>query len=131
MVSTLILCHVDGGVESSNHLFFQCCLVRQVVCKISTWWNICYAEVNSYDEWLNWLVSLQLTAKHKVLLEGIFYVLWWSIWSFRNKLLFEAKSPSKAVIFDNIVSNSYYWYKYRCKASFSWNEWLKNPYLVT
>ncbi|GKA08135.1 RNA-directed DNA polymerase, eukaryota, reverse transcriptase zinc-binding domain protein [Tanacetum coccineum] len=121
----------DCGVESSSHLFFQCNLVRQVVRKISSWWNIDYVDVNSYEEWLIWLISLRLTAKLKVVLEGVFYVLWWSIWSFRNKLLFESKNPSKAVIFDNVVSCSYYWCKFRCKASFSWTEWLKNPYLVT
>ncbi|GJW97306.1 RNA-directed DNA polymerase, eukaryota, reverse transcriptase zinc-binding domain protein [Tanacetum coccineum] len=121
----------DCGVESSSHLFFQCNLVRQVVRKISSWWNIDYVDVNSYEEWLIWLISLRLTAKLKVVLEEVFYVLWWSIWSFCNKLLFESKNPSKAVIFDNVVSCSYYWCKFRCKASFSWTEWLKNPYLVT
>ncbi|GJZ44000.1 RNA-directed DNA polymerase, eukaryota [Tanacetum coccineum] len=36
----------DRGVESSSHLFFQCNLVRQVVRKISSWWNIDYVDVN-------------------------------------------------------------------------------------
>nr|GEX60484.1 RNA-directed DNA polymerase, eukaryota, reverse transcriptase zinc-binding domain protein [Tanacetum cinerariifolium] len=55
-------CHIcDCGVESSRHLFFQCNLVRQVIRKISSWWNINYVDVNSYEEWLIWLISLRLT----------------------------------------------------------------------
>ncbi|GKA85539.1 hypothetical protein Tco_0807193, partial [Tanacetum coccineum] len=45
----------------------------------------------------------------KAVFEGIFYCLWWSFWMFRNKILFEKDTPSQARIFDNIVSNSYYW----------------------
>ena len=77
------------------------------------------------------MLSLRLTTKRKMMLEGIFYTLWWLIWYYHNKLLFESKAPKKALIFDNVVSNAFYWYKYRCKASFSWDEWLKNPYLIS
>ncbi|GJS70651.1 RNA-directed DNA polymerase, eukaryota, partial [Tanacetum coccineum] len=68
--------------------------------------------------------------KLKGMMEGVFYGLWWSIWNFCNKILFEDKPPKKALLFDNLVSNSFNWCKYRCKASFKWDDWLKNPYLV-
>ncbi|GJV55335.1 RNA-directed DNA polymerase, eukaryota [Tanacetum coccineum] len=127
-----ILCPIcDSGVESSNHLFFMCNLALQLSRKISHWWDIPPFEGNSYDAWCAWLLSLRLQSKFKAILEGIFYVMWWHLWTFRNKLLFEATNPSKAIIFDDIVSRSFYWCKYRCKASFSWNDWLKSPYLVT
>ncbi|GJV78885.1 hypothetical protein Tco_1514755, partial [Tanacetum coccineum] len=104
--------------------------VRQLARKISSWWNVDYVDVSSYEEWYTWLVSLRLQANLKAVFEGIFYCLWWSVWMFRNKILFEKDTPSQARIFDNIVSNSYYWCKFRCKASFKWIDWLKNPYLV-
>ena len=110
-----ILCPIcDSGVESSNHLFFMCNLALQLYRKIS-----------------HWLLSLRLQSKFKDILDCIFYVMWWHLWTFRNKLLFEAKNPTKGIIFDDIFSRSFYWCKYRCKASFSWNDWLKSPYLVT
>ncbi|GJU41535.1 RNA-directed DNA polymerase, eukaryota [Tanacetum coccineum] len=77
--------------------------------KISSWWNVDYVDVSSYEEWYTWLVSLRLQANLKAVFEGIFYCLWWSVWMFRNKILFEKDTPSQARIFDNIVSNSYYW----------------------
>ncbi|GJU12113.1 hypothetical protein Tco_1134509 [Tanacetum coccineum] len=82
---------------------------RQLARKISSWWNVDYVDVSSYEEWYTWLVSLRLQANLKAVFEGIFYCLWWSVWMFRNKILFEKDTPSQARIFDNIVSNSYYW----------------------
>ncbi|GJZ40417.1 hypothetical protein Tco_0586980 [Tanacetum coccineum] len=104
--------------------------VRQIMRKISSWWNIDYSDVNSYEEWQVWLVSIRIQSKLKGVLEGVYYGLWWYMWNFRNKLLFDKKIPEKALIFDNLVSSSFYWCKFRCKASFKWDDWLKNPYIV-
>ncbi|GJZ74266.1 RNA-directed DNA polymerase, eukaryota, reverse transcriptase zinc-binding domain protein [Tanacetum coccineum] len=126
-----ILCPIcDCGVESASHLFFSCSLVRQVVRKVCSWWEVNYVDVNSYVEWVTWMESLRLMSKSKLMLEGVFYVVWWHIWLYCNKLLFETKFPSKAVIFEDVVSRSYYWCRYRCKASFSWNDWLTNHNLI-
>ncbi|GJZ96309.1 RNA-directed DNA polymerase, eukaryota [Tanacetum coccineum] len=126
-----ILCPVcDGRVESSEHLFFGCHLSKQITRKVSLWWNVAYVDVNSYAEWYSWIVSLRIAAKSKLMLEGVFYTMWWQLWTYRNKLLFDDKVPSKMVIFDSVVSSSFYGCRFRSKASFSWNEWLKNPYLI-
>ncbi|GJZ88242.1 RNA-directed DNA polymerase, eukaryota [Tanacetum coccineum] len=126
-----IVCPIcNAGVESTNHIFFQCVVVRQIMRKISSWWNIDYSDVNSYEEWRVWLVSIRIQSKLKGVLEGVYYGLWWYMWNFRNKLLFDKKIPEKALIFDNLVSSSFYWCKFRCKASFKWDDWLKNPYIA-
>nr|GEX57073.1 RNA-directed DNA polymerase, eukaryota, reverse transcriptase zinc-binding domain protein [Tanacetum cinerariifolium] len=65
-----ILCPIcDCGVESSSHLFFSCSLARQVAQKISLWWDVTYVDVNSYVEWVTWMMSLRLTSKLKLMLE--------------------------------------------------------------
>ncbi|GKA28019.1 RNA-directed DNA polymerase, eukaryota, reverse transcriptase zinc-binding domain protein [Tanacetum coccineum] len=126
-----ITCSIcDNGVESSSHLFFKCNMVRDIIRKITRWWDITYIEADSYEDWLNWLVNLRLSSNYKQALEGVFYVMWWHVWQYRNKYIFEAVSSPKAMIFEDIVSRSFYWCCNRCKASFSWNDWLKNPYLV-
>ncbi|GKE05388.1 RNA-directed DNA polymerase, eukaryota, reverse transcriptase zinc-binding domain protein [Tanacetum coccineum] len=53
------------GSETSSHLFFQCRVVRQLTRKISTWWNVDHEDVNSYEEWRRWLVSLRIPSKTK------------------------------------------------------------------
>nr|GFB04910.1 RNA-directed DNA polymerase, eukaryota [Tanacetum cinerariifolium] len=120
----------NAGIETSTHLFFRCNIADQIYYKITRWWNVTYEGFTSYTEWLGWLASLRHPIKLKALLEGVFYITWWFLYDFCNKILFDSNSPSKAVLFDNIVSNSFTWCRSRCKAAFTWNDWLKNPYLI-
>ncbi|GJX77001.1 RNA-directed DNA polymerase, eukaryota, reverse transcriptase zinc-binding domain protein [Tanacetum coccineum] len=127
-----ILCPLcENVVESTTHIFFTCRIAREIFRKVSCWWDVSFTEVSTYDEWLDWILNIRLSIKYKKLLEGVCYIMWWHIWAFRNKSIFGLKIPSNAVIFDDVVSRSFYWCRYRCKASFSWIDWCKNPYLVT
>ncbi|GKB50547.1 RNA-directed DNA polymerase, eukaryota [Tanacetum coccineum] len=45
----------------------------KIMRKISSWWNIDYSDVNSYEEWQVWLVSIRIQSKLKGVLEGVFY----------------------------------------------------------
>nr|GEY01154.1 RNA-directed DNA polymerase, eukaryota [Tanacetum cinerariifolium] len=75
-----IICPIcNAGVEMTNHLFFQCNVVRQIMRKISSWWNVDYLDVNSYEEWRAWLVSIRIQSRLKGVLEGVYYGLWWSM----------------------------------------------------
>ncbi|GJT55644.1 RNA-directed DNA polymerase, eukaryota [Tanacetum coccineum] len=127
-----ILCPLcEKNVESSSHIFFTCPISREIFRKVLLWWEIDIVMVSSYDEWLEWLLSIRLHSKHKELFEGVCYVLWWYIWNFRNKSIFGSACPSKALIFEEVVTRSFIWCNHRCKKSFSWVDWLKNPHLVT
>nr|GEX35549.1 RNA-directed DNA polymerase, eukaryota, reverse transcriptase zinc-binding domain protein [Tanacetum cinerariifolium] len=55
------------------------------------------------------LTLLDLYSSSKMVLEGVFYTAWWSIWTYRNHLLFADSKPRKEVIFDDIVSRSFLW----------------------
>nr|GEZ61310.1 cysteine-rich receptor-like protein kinase [Tanacetum cinerariifolium] len=73
-----ICCSVcNKQVESMNHLFFACSLARDIYRKIALWWELTYSEFHSYEEWLAWFCSLMISSKHKELLEGIYYAMWW------------------------------------------------------
>ncbi|GJV49737.1 RNA-directed DNA polymerase, eukaryota [Tanacetum coccineum] len=132
MVINSISCPIcDNGVESTSHLFFSCQIVKDIVRRIVRWWDISFMELSSYEEWVVWLSNLRLSSKLKSVLEGVFYVMWWHIWSFRNKKIFGSKNTPMATIFEDVVSMSFYLCWFRCKASFSWIDWLKNPHLVS
>ncbi|GJY89595.1 RNA-directed DNA polymerase, eukaryota [Tanacetum coccineum] len=127
-----ILCPVCGSVtESSSHLFFDCLVAKDNFRKICRWWEVDFMEVHTFDEWVSWIVNLRIPIKHKRLLEGVCFGLWWLIWAYRNKCVFGVVSPSKADIFYDVVSYSFYWGRFRCNVSFSLVDWLKNPHLVT
>nr|GEY11087.1 hypothetical protein [Tanacetum cinerariifolium] len=76
-------------------------------------------------------LKTRLPNKNKVMLEGIFFVTWWLLWNFRNKKIFEGKSPYKAMFFDDVICKAFYWCRYRSKKVFSWDEWFKNPHLIS
>ncbi|GKA30743.1 RNA-directed DNA polymerase, eukaryota [Tanacetum coccineum] len=127
-----ILCPSCGViVETTSHVFFQCELAKDLFRMVCNWWNVAFREVYSFDDWVLWINSIRLSTKLKNLLQGVCYGIWWRIWVFRNKLIFGDSIPAKAVIFDDVVLSSFYWIRYRCKGSFSWVEWLKNPHLLS
>ncbi|GKA13775.1 hypothetical protein Tco_0693421 [Tanacetum coccineum] len=78
--------------------------------------SICNVGVESYKPYFlsmrcrecELVVSIRIQSKLKGVLEGVYYGLWWYMWNFRNKLLFDKKIPEKALIFDNLVSSSFY-----------------------
>ncbi|GJX31581.1 RNA-directed DNA polymerase, eukaryota, reverse transcriptase zinc-binding domain protein [Tanacetum coccineum] len=59
----------DNGIESSDHLFFKCDMSRQLAIKVSSWWNVNYEDINSYNEWSSWITSLRLKNKTKAMFE--------------------------------------------------------------
>ncbi|GKE15855.1 RNA-directed DNA polymerase, eukaryota, reverse transcriptase zinc-binding domain protein [Tanacetum coccineum] len=120
----------DMGVETVNHLFFSCTLVRNLVDLIVRWWNVTRVDIDSYSDWELWIQNLRLPIKNKRMLEGVFYIMWWYVWTFRNKMLFDVKNPRKATLFDDIVSMSYFWVYNRCNSSFNMSDWIKNPSLI-
>ena len=123
-----IMCPICGkGVESSAHLFFACDFAKDNFRKICRWWNVDFMELRSFDEWASWFGNIRMSSKHKKLLEGVCFGLWWLTWSFRNKMVFGVDPPSKMTLFDVILLSSFYWSRYRCKVSFSWVDWLKKP----
>nr|GFB28715.1 RNA-directed DNA polymerase, eukaryota, reverse transcriptase zinc-binding domain protein [Tanacetum cinerariifolium] len=48
-----------------------------------------------------------------------------------NRFVFDSSPPRRAVIFDDIITTSFIWSVNRCSCSFSWEFWLKNPFLIS
>ncbi|GJX90518.1 RNA-directed DNA polymerase, eukaryota [Tanacetum coccineum] len=119
----------EGFFEDVQHLFLNCDLatcISQKICYYIQW-----SAVSSFATWLNWFASIRLPVKLKTMLIGVFYTSWWHIWSFRNRLIFDDSPPRRSVIFDDIVLTSYTWSANHCSSLFSWETWLKNPYLIS
>ncbi|GJW15089.1 RNA-directed DNA polymerase, eukaryota [Tanacetum coccineum] len=107
------------GEEDVHHVFFRCSLSRAVLQRVCRWWDLDWQDWSSFSEWYSWFSSIRLSSKVKSLLEGVFYVAWWSIWGLRNRTIFDATPPTRSVIFDDIVSHSFHWCYNRCKMLFS------------
>ncbi|GJR22980.1 RNA-directed DNA polymerase, eukaryota [Tanacetum coccineum] len=125
-------CPICGLVEEdAHHILLQCDLAHSVLRRICRWWDIDWQSWSSFHTWDGWFSSIKIASNNKKILEGVFYVAWWSIWVFRNRLLFDDKPPVRSMIFDDIVSLSYLWCKNRCKWAITWEAWLKNPHLIS
>ncbi|GJZ58210.1 RNA-directed DNA polymerase, eukaryota, reverse transcriptase zinc-binding domain protein [Tanacetum coccineum] len=121
-----ILCgNCDIGVETTSHLFFTCDMATSVRRLINRWWEVPDMEIDSYATWKGWIVNIRMASKTKLMFEGVYYVMWWLLWWYRNKKIFEGKSLIKVMFLDDVISKSFYWCRARCKASFSWTDWLK------
>ncbi|GJU48302.1 RNA-directed DNA polymerase, eukaryota [Tanacetum coccineum] len=116
--------------EDLGHTLFSCDLAIGVSRLVCRWWNLTWTPLDSYASWLNWFKSLRMSSSSKGVLEGVFYTAWWSIWNFRNLLLFASNKPRKEVLFDDIVTCSFTWCSARRKSTFSWASWLQHPYLL-
>ncbi|GJS13372.1 RNA-directed DNA polymerase, eukaryota [Tanacetum coccineum] len=127
-----ILCpSCNLAVESTNHIFFSCPMMKVLYKSIARWWDVNLLNISSYEDWWAWFSSLRLFPKLKLLLEGVFYITWWSVWNFRNKSIFGPIFPSKARLFDDIVALSFTWCRSRSKLNFSCIDWLKNPLIIS
>ncbi|GJV31181.1 RNA-directed DNA polymerase, eukaryota [Tanacetum coccineum] len=119
-----------SSVEDVHHVLLRCSLAQAVLRRVCRWWDLDWQPWLSFSDWSSWFESIRLPAGLNCVLEGVFFVSWWSIWGLRNRIIFSSSSSNRSVIFDDIVSLSFLWCKNRCNRSFSWDEWLKNPHLI-
>ncbi|GJT57525.1 reverse transcriptase domain-containing protein [Tanacetum coccineum] len=89
--------------ESCSHLFYSCNLARTLWRKIARWWEIDIPDFSCYEEWIAWFKTTRFSKAQKEMLEGVFYVMWWMIWKFRNQVLFGSSHPRMELLFDDIV----------------------------
>ncbi|GJT45976.1 RNA-directed DNA polymerase, eukaryota, reverse transcriptase zinc-binding domain protein [Tanacetum coccineum] len=67
-----ILCpSCNLAVESTNHIFFSCPMMKDLYKSISRWWDVNLLNLSSYDDWWEWFSSLRLSSKLKLLMEGL------------------------------------------------------------
>ncbi|GJX35360.1 protein kinase, ATP binding site-containing protein, partial [Tanacetum coccineum] len=89
--------------ESCSHLFYSCNLARTLWRKIARWWEIDIPDFSCYEEWIAWFKTTRFSKAQKEMLEGVFYVMWWMIWKFRNQVLFGSSHPRMELLFDDIL----------------------------
>nr|GEY65236.1 RNA-directed DNA polymerase, eukaryota [Tanacetum cinerariifolium] len=102
------LCPICGLFpEDVQHVVFHCETTKSIFCKICRWWDVEWSDVSSFADWNLWFSHIRLASKLKLVLEGVCYVAWWHIWSFRNQSIFNDVPPRRDMIFDEIRSPSF------------------------
>ncbi|GJV31360.1 RNA-directed DNA polymerase, eukaryota, reverse transcriptase zinc-binding domain protein [Tanacetum coccineum] len=117
-----ILCPIcQEDVETANHIFLTCEMASTLWSMLDNWWEV---EIHLYanmEDWISWLDTSHLSKKVRVFLDDVGGVLLWHIWSFRKALVFSISPLKKALLWDNIVSQSFMWISFRNpNLMFSW-----------
>ncbi|GJZ99256.1 RNA-directed DNA polymerase, eukaryota, reverse transcriptase zinc-binding domain protein [Tanacetum coccineum] len=102
----------DNAIESTDHLFFRCGLVRDIANKVLSWWNLDHAKL----ELLCRMGVLGLFSLYGFQLKKMFGRVWYSIWCYvldisKQASLFDERKPSKSMLIDNVIASSFYWSK--------------------
>nr|GEV49786.1 RNA-directed DNA polymerase, eukaryota [Tanacetum cinerariifolium] len=95
-------------VETVNHIFFSCELPKDLWALLARWWELDIPFCSNFLEWSSWLDSSHLPSKAKIFLDGVRGTILWSIWNFRNRLVFSVPPPKKAILWDSIISQSFF-----------------------
>ncbi|GJU51482.1 RNA-directed DNA polymerase, eukaryota, reverse transcriptase zinc-binding domain protein [Tanacetum coccineum] len=91
------------------------------------WCDLDIPELHNIAKWLSWVDDCQVSKKARLVLEGVVATMMWSLWNFRNTLIFSDSKPKKATIWDSIVYQSFVWISSRNpKFLLSWIGWLGN-----
>ena len=117
-----LLCPIClGDLETVNHSFFNCGLAKDLWYLLAKWWEMDIPVCGTFTDWFDWLDSLHVPIKVRLVLEGVGGTRIWSIWNFCNSLIFSSCPPRMEVLWDSIVSQSFLWISSRNPSrKFSW-----------
>ena len=103
-------------------------MTSQVWVKIAQWTDLSFPQWLNIEDLWSWIADSQLNGKQRIIIEVIALSTLWSIWRYRNNVIFQDLRFRKCHIIDSIVVNSFDWLSSRFKKSkLDWTLWLQNP----
>lgn len=124
------LCVLCGDVqETVDHLLVKGKVVDETREWIFKWCNLPLRQFLNMDEFINFGVSWGNCPKKRLMVTIIFYCLLWHIWNVRNSKVFNRVISSPMMIADDIISQSFSWFKHRSSKSYGrWVDWSISPF---
>ncbi|GJS40237.1 RNA-directed DNA polymerase, eukaryota, reverse transcriptase zinc-binding domain protein [Tanacetum coccineum] len=121
----------NDNVESSNHIFFECNIAKDIWMLVRKWCDISFPPFTSNEHWKGWFTSWQVVKEKSWRLSVIFSSSLWRLCRYRNSVTFRSHLTRKSDIFDNIRLSSYSWLHHRGHMISNWIGWLKSPMLLS
>ncbi|MFS7953394.1 putative reverse transcriptase zinc-binding domain-containing protein [Helianthus anomalus] len=116
------LCKME--FESVEHLFTSCVTAVVLWQKISRWCRIAPIYAFSFRDLLEVHKGSSISAKDKVIIQGIIFISCWCLWLARNRAVFSDSEIKVEGVFSEVRSLGYLWFKHRSKSSsVSWLDW--------
>ena len=109
MDNSCVLCQQE--VESINHLFCYCPFTWSVWFVFLSWWGVSWVIPNNprsaFESW----IGVKWTKEQKKCWISWFYVIVWSIWELRNKIIFQHQRWSWDNFMVNLIRRGDLWVK--------------------
>ncbi|KAK2638181.1 hypothetical protein Ddye_025976 [Dipteronia dyeriana] len=104
-------------VETIDHLFMRCSWSRSLWLLCMDWWGVHCCMNNSINEWMEAWKGVCPQRNIERFWNSLFCVIVWTIWEFRNRLVFEGKEPCMVKAGDLIKFRIVWWFKNLGKGS--------------
>ena len=118
----------DGDTESEEHIFIYCKASSDTWKAIFSWWKITGPPITTVDDMISLADRVPIATNQLKYFDVVVQTAIWHLWSYRNKVTFSVKRPSKDLIFNDIKLSSFTWISSRNKkASLNWLDWFSDP----
>ncbi|GJY96332.1 RNA-directed DNA polymerase, eukaryota, reverse transcriptase zinc-binding domain protein [Tanacetum coccineum] len=115
----------DKGIDSAYHTLWVCSLATTVWIRVLNWMDLHPPSISNLNGLYTWVDGLHMSHNKKAILEVICGVVLWSLWRFRNEMIFGTDQPKRSLLFDNIVDYSFRWRMNKKGAELSKSEVIK------
>ncbi|KAK3231552.1 hypothetical protein Dsin_003433 [Dipteronia sinensis] len=103
--------------ESIDHIFLHCPWSRSLLLNGMSWWGVKGCVNNTVNKWLEGWIGLCPEFKHERAWCSLFFTIVWTIWEYRNQLVFEGKEPIFQQATDLVKFRVVWWFKYLGRGS--------------
>ena len=110
--SLCTLCLEDN--ESISHLFFSCPVAWRLWFNCMQWWNISFCYPSKPVDFFSAWIGAPFKGFDKTLWISMMYVVLWSIWKIRNRIIFDDVSPNWEIEIQQLKIRLGYWVKDWC-----------------
>nr|GEY17161.1 RNA-directed DNA polymerase, eukaryota [Tanacetum cinerariifolium] len=128
--SILCLC-CNNNVEDISHVFFACSVAVGLWFRIEVWLELDILEFVNVEDMFQWIDGQGGGSAHRRILNTTCVASIWTLWMFRNSVMFDDSRVKKHQLFDSVVSYSFNWICNRYSRSrFNWNAWMQNALML-
>ena len=99
----------DNGIETEEHIFLHCKIAKDLWSDVFKWWRIPNVSFLSLHGLVHSADHTPLEGKFTRFFDAVVQTTIWSIWRYRNNVIFSSKKPSKDLIFNDIKTYSFNW----------------------
>ncbi|KAK3189625.1 hypothetical protein Dsin_029186, partial [Dipteronia sinensis] len=98
-------------IETIDHIFLHCAWSSQLWATCMGWWGISFCTTLTVNDWVNGWNGLCPFLNMKRDWNLLFFAMVWTIWEFRNNVVFGGKDANSSMAQDSVRFRVAWWFK--------------------